>query len=264
MKKISFEAIRKDFLNSVRTVSGIGGILLSEDRMWSDARHSTNNPEIEDKVDDILFADTEHENTALYKKLNYLITIAITAKLCPDALGQYLKGEITFDDLDSAFPFHAESDLIDANRREFVLDFDSICPISPEEYYDPAENYYDDDEDEEEFSEEENNAVSIGLSYLDDLYDSDRIQPDDPIRLSEALDKFSEAFRHVMDFGQVIVGSNNDDSNTHICYIYSEDSDIHIMLAVNTHTEETTILNPATGKPMSIDIYAPWWKKSDQ
>lgn len=249
--RIPFKTVESDLYGSICKIFNIGYISA---KTWAtslyDSKKSLINDEIIEKLNDILFYTKEKVCIPyLVKKLNYLITLCAMHQYHPFILKGYLKGEVSFDEMEDALPFHISSNVIDIENYEFVADFDSI--------------YCDLDESDESFEEDEyddtwETALALGIDYIRDIYNPDKNKHDNEDDTLFALDHFNDIFNTVVDFGHITVNWVED--TTYQYLLYHDTENIHIMFEVNYSTKDVTILNPITGDPMIIDIHKNWWE----
>lgn len=251
VETLSFDTIMSDIFYCIKVITGKNKLPESIFYTWGDdAKHSEINQEVLDKSDDILFLKPEQHNIILYKRLNYLITLAIAKKLVPNVLDDYIKNKVTFEYLEEQLPLMVDSDMIDIDYKELVLDYDSI-KVLPDN--DELENHKDDYQ-----SEGKVDFFLLGLNYINHLYDPKNNKYNSKAVLNLLLDLFDEVLLRAAENGEVNLTFKKDMIFRY--YIHSDDDNIHIMFNVDMISKNVTVLNPATKEPMTIDIYKPWWR----
>lgn len=252
-ERISFKDIQTDFAYAIKTVTGFANIDPTIPySWWNDARYARTNKEILNKLDDILFCNIDSGKPILYKKLNYLITLMTAKKFCYDELEQYLNGKGAFSDIEKNLPIDLLSNVIEIHNQSLCIDEDNIWITEMPEDFDSSIL-------EDELTDEEEDALAIGMDYLAELYNPDKIHYDNAIDLSIAINTFKDVIDLITDYGRTHVALTNDDE-TYECYLHSDEDNIHIIFLVDPIRKRTTPLNPITKEPMDIDIYKPWWE----
>lgn len=206
---------------------------------------SSNNYEIIEKLDDILFLKKDYSTVLLYKRLNYLITLAISKKLIPNTFKDFSEGRADFTDLVLNLPEKdIYSNMLDMEYEQLVLNYDSIEVIN-----DDNDDYQSDDND---------GALGLGLSYIMYQYDPENNKNNSESTLNELTGLFNEILDRVFENGEISLSFKRNSIFRY--YIHSDSDNIHIRFNVDIRTGKVTILNPITEQPMTIDIFTDWWK----
>lgn len=251
VETLSFDTIMSDFFYCIKVITGKSKLPESIVYTWGDAaKHSEINQEVLDKLDDILFLKPEQHNIILYKRLNYLITLAIAKKLVPNVLDDYIKNKVTFEYLEERLPLMVDSDMIDIDYKELVLDYDSI-KVLPDD--DELENHEDDYQ-----SESKVDFFLLGLNYINHLYDPKNNKHNSETVLNELFNLFDEVLLRAAENGEVNLTFKKDMIFRY--YIHSDDDNIHVMFNVDMISKNVTVLNPVSKEPMNVDIFTDWWK----
>lgn len=182
--------------------------------------------------------------------MNYLITLAIAKKLEPNVLDAYIKNYVTFEYLEELLPSMVDSDMIDIDYKELVLDYDSI-KVLPDN--DELENHIDDYQ-----SEGKVDFFLLGLNYIYHLYDPKNNKYNSEAVLNVLFDLFDEVLLRAAENGEVNLTFKKDMIFRY--YIHSDDDNIHIMFNVDMISKNVTVLNPVSKEPMNVNIFTDWWK----
>lgn len=189
VETLSFDTIMSDFFYCIKVITGKNKLPESIVYTWGDdVKHSEISQEVLNKLDVILFLKPEQNNIILYKRLNYLITLAIAKKLEPNVLDAYIKNYVTFEYLEELLPSMVDSDMIDINYKELVLDYDSIKVLPDNDDYDDELGSHKDDYQ----SEGKTDFFLIGLNYINHLYEPKNNKNNSEAVLNELFNLFDE------------------------------------------------------------------------
>lgn len=254
IETIPFDVVQNDFLYCIKAIIKKETLPESIIVNWRDnVRYSEINNEIIDNLDDILFLHPDYDTVMLYKKLNYLITLAIAKKLNPDILNDYAEGNMSFEYLEEQLSLgEVESDMVDLKREEFALDYDSIEEMYPKS---------DEDEDYDDFVpqlEANGSSLLYGLAYIRSLYNPENNKDNSESTLNELAGLFEEIIDHAFENGEVNLTFKNDLIFQY--YLHSDKDNMHIRFNVDINSGKVIVLNPVTEQPMDIDIFTDWWK----
>lgn len=251
VETLSFDTIMSDIFYCIKVITGKNKLPESIVYTWGDdVKHSEISQEVLNKLDVILFLKPEQNNIILYKRLNYLITLAIAKKLEPNVLDAYIKNYVTFEYLEELLPSMVDSDMIDIDYKELVLDYDSI-KVLPDN--DELENHKDDYQ-----SEGKVDFFLLGLNYIYHLYDPKNNKYNSEAVLNVLFDLFDEVLLRAAENGEVNLTFKKDMIFRY--YIHSDDDNIHIMFNVDMISKNVTVLNPVSKEPMNVNIFTDWWK----
>lgn len=253
IETIPFDIIQNDILYCIKAITEKETLPESIIANWRhDAKYSEINNEIIDILDDILFLPSNYDTVMLYKKLNYLITLAIAKKLNPDILNAYAEGNMSFEYLEDQLPLdEVESNLVDLYHEEFALDYDSIEEMHPKS--DENEDY----DDSIPQLEANGSSLLYGLAYIRSLYNPENNKNNSESTLNELAGLFEEIIDHAFENGEVNLTFKKDLIFQY--YLHSDNDNIHIKFNVDLNSGKVTILNPVTEQPMNIDIFTDWW-----
>lgn len=255
VETLSFDTIMSDIFYCIKVITGKNKLPESIVYTWGDdVKHSEISQEVLNKLDVILFLKPEQNNIILYKRLNYLITLAIAKKLEPNVLDAYIKNYVTFEYLEELLPSMVDSDMIDINCKELVLDYDSIKVLPDNDDYDDELGSHKDDYQ----SEGKADFFLIGLNYINHLYDPKNNKYNSEAVLNVLFDLFDEVLLRAAENGEVNLTFKKDMIFRY--YIHSDDDNIHIMFNVDMISKNVTVLNPVSKEPMNVNIFTDWWK----
>lgn len=260
IQTISFDTIQNDILYCIKAITEKETLPESIIVNWrDDVIHSEINNEIIDNLDDILFLHPDYDTVMLYKKLNYLITLAIAKKLNPDILNAYAEGNMTFGYLEEQLELgDVESNMLDLFNEELALDYDSIEEMYPKS---DDEDYLDNDTQSNDYDpqfDDTDGALGLGLSYIMYQYAPENNKNNSETTLKELTGLFDEILDRVFENGEISLTFKKDMIFRY--YLHSDKDNIHIKFNVNCISGNVIILNPVTEQPMNIDIFTDWWK----
>lgn len=248
--ELSFKEVQQNFLKCVQFITRKKVMDLSTTDYWiNEAKQSEINQEILDNLDEILFLKGYRNPVMLYKKLNYLITLEIATKLAPDALNDYIEGNIALEELEKQLPDIVDTNMLDMYFEQLVLDYDSIKVIP---------------DDEEEINDEDDSQLDAngssllyGLAYIRSLYNLENNKDNSESTLNELAGLFEEIIDHAFENGEVNLTFKKDLIFNY--YLHSDKDNIHIRFNVDINSGKVIVINPVTKQPMNIDIFTDWW-----